>query len=401
MNHSKKAPSDSEKINIAFAITNLSLIGPGIGLRSVIQNLDKTKYNIFVFSILKIPRKLQHSSVINDIEQEGARIVSLDFRKPFDLLSILPLLYFFKKLRITILHTHLVRAHIYGRIAGKLAKVPVILSTIHNMDHWKRSKNPYFQLATHIDRVTSSFADKIVTVSDAVSNYIQDRQGIRIERMTTIYNGIDVEMFRPKIDIDAKKKELLLDPEKTIFTFIGRLDSQKGCAYFIRAAESLLQEEISAQFLIVGDGRLRKKLERLASDSTVRQDIVFAGFRKDIPEILMCTDIFVMPSLWEGFGLSLYEAMAAGKPSIVTSIEPFLEVVQKNEIGLIVPPRDHYALHIAMATLLRKRALRDQMGTNAARLVEEKFNSATMTRQYDRLYSELLRKKLEPPVRGR
>jgi len=388
--------ANQKKINIAFVITNLSLIGPGIILRSLIKNLFyMNKYNIFVFSLTKIPKFGRHSSIRKDLIKTGVTIFEFDFIKPFDLLSILLLWFYFKKYRIVIVHTHLIRGHIYGRIAAKLARVPIIISTVHNMDHWKKTNNSYHKVASFIDKLTSFYADKVVTVSNAVGKFIKKYQGISPDKMLTIYNGIDFKNYNVQVDISTKKGELGLNCTEQTVAFIGRLEIQKGCEYFIRAAAEILKERENVQFLIVGEGSLREKLEKLILELKIEQKIIFAGFRKDIPEILACLDVFVMPSLWEGFGLSLVEAMAMAKPIVATDVGPLPELVCQNETGLIVPARDYYSLSKAMLMLLKNKKIREKMGLKGKKLVEEKFTSERMAKSYNKLYGFLLDKKLK------
>lgn len=385
----------NEKTNIAFVTANLSLIGPGIILRSLIKNLDKEKYNLFVFSIIKIPKSMRHSSIREDLLKEGTTIIEFNFPKPLDLCSVINLWHYFKKYKIDIVHTHLVRAHIYGRISARLARVPVIVSTVHNMDHWKKNKNPFHKLASLIDKITASYADKIVTVSNAVGDYIREWQKIQVEKTVTIYNGIDLEKFGLQNDRSQISQELHLAVNGTIVTFIGRLDIQKGCEYLLRAAAESLQEEKNIQFLIVGEGRLKEELLSLTSKLGIDKETIFTGFREDIQNILTHTDIFVMPSLWEGFGLSLVEAMAAGKPVIATNVGPLPELINHEETGFIVPARNHRALSVAILTLVKNKELREKMGKKAQDRVREKFDSLRMAQNYDKLYVSLLKNKRE------
>ena len=390
--NTESSPHDG-KINIAFIIANLSLIGPGIILRSLINNLDKDKYRIFVFSIIKIPKSMRHSSIREDLLKKGATIRELNFAKPFDICSVLCLWHYFKKFRIDIVHTHLIRAHIYGRLSARFAKVPVIVSTIHNMDHWKKSKNPFHKLASRFDGITAFYADKIVTVSNAVGDYIREWQKVPPEKIITIYNGIDVERFDLQNDGCHINHELNLALNKTTVTFIGRLDVQKGCEFLLKAASETLKEQEDVQFLIVGEGRLKEELLSLTAKLGIDKELIFVGFREDIQNILACTDIFVMPSLWEGFGLSLVEAMAAGKPVIATNVGPLPELINHEETGFIVPARDHMALAAAVLTLAKNEELRKKMGKRAREKVKEKFDSLRMAQNYDKLFVSLLEDK--------
>ena len=156
----------------------------------------------------------------------------------------------------------------------------------------------------------------------------------------------------------------------------------------------ILEERQNVQFLIVGDGLLKKRLQDLTCELDINEKVIFAGFHTDIPEILSCLDILVMPSISEGFGLPLIEAMAMAKPVIATNIGPVKELVNNNETGLIVPAQDTFALYKAILTLLNSEKMREKMGLKGQKLVEEKFSSVRMAKNYDKLYCILLDKKL-------
>lgn len=380
------------RINIAYVIPTLSLEGPGIILRSIISNLDRMKYNVIVCTLIR-PKKIKTiASIKKDLIDLEVKIFEFHLLKPFDVANILLLWRIFRKCHIQIVHTHLIRGHIYGRIAARLAKIPITVSTIHAMDYWKKSRNVYHRISTQVDKWTTRFADKIVTVSDAAKRYIEEIQGVPSGKIITIYNGIDMNKFSKSVDISEKKRELNLDPHLPVVGVISRLDKRKGIESFLRTASVILKSQPNIQFMIVGDGSLRISLRNLAHDLNIERKVFFTGFRTDIPEILACFDILVMTSETEGFGLPLIEAMAMARPVIAMNIGPVKELIIHNETGLIIPAQDPKALYESILTLLSSEWKRKKMGLNGQNLVKEKFSSVQMAKGYDNLYSLLLDK---------
>ncbi len=172
------------------------------------------------------------------------------------------------------------------------------------------------------------------------------------------------------------------------------MEEHKGIKYLIESASLLLQSRNDISFLLVGEGALKEELKILCADLKIEKNVIFAGERSDIPEILSLTDIFVLPSLREGLPLTILEAMACGKPVIATNVGGIPEIVKDGITGILVSPEDSGALYSAMNELLDDRERREKMGRNGKRVCNESFSSKTMVGKIEDLYDSLMCKKI-------
>lgn len=213
------------------------------------------------------------------------------------------------------------------------------------------------------------------------------------EKFTIIHSGVKLDYFmNMSIDIKAKKKELGIPPGYNVVGTIGRLVPIKGYKYLISAAKMIVEEIDKTVFVIVGDGYLKFELERYAEALGVRKDIIFTGWRADSSDILCLFDIFVLPSLNEGMGRVIIEAMALGKPIVASSVGGIIDLVRNGENGILVPPRDSDALGNAILQLIRNKDLAEELGRNGKAMVYPEFDISVMLKKIDGLYESLLSK---------
>jgi glycosyltransferase involved in cell wall biosynthesis len=168
---------------------------------------------------------------------------------------------------------------------------------------------------------------------------------------------------------------------------IGRVEHQKGFDTLIRA----VAEVDGATLCIVGDGRDRAALERLADDVGIRDRLVWTGWREDARSFLGVFDVFALPSRFEGFPLAVLEALLARSAVAAADVGSTAEVVRNGETGLLVPPDDAPALARAIRRLLDDRDLRERLGANGRELVLRRFTAAHMARRFESLYDEVVR----------
>jgi len=155
----------------------------------------------------------------------------------------------------------------------------------------------------------------------------------------------------------------------------------------------IVQQFPSTRLLLVGEGPLRGDLQRLTKALDLERHVIFTGLRTDVPRLLQAVDVFVLPSLWEGFGLVLLEAMVAGRPIVASSVGAIPEIVLDAETGLLVPPRQPDSLAGAILALLENPAWAARMGAAGRKRVEAKFSLDTIVAQWDALYEDLLASK--------
>lgn len=295
--------------------------------------------------------------------------------------------------RPDIVHTHLFKSDLHGRLAARLCGVPVVVSTSHNNDVWAR-RFPLGQLYG----LTAKLTDKVIAVSDEVRDYQIQHTGIDSEKICVIENGVDIRRFSNQIEAGhAFRKEFQIDPDALLIGIIGRLKPQKDHANFLNAAAQIKGKIPEARFLIVGDGPLREELKLKAQALGLESSVIFCGLRQDIPAILSALNLLVISSKWEGLPVTLLEGMAARCPIVSTAVGGVPNVVADGESALLVPPEDPSALAIACIKILREPALAQTLVNAGFGRAQQQFSLDAMIHKILKLYQELLEKHVAHP----
>ncbi|MBA7597473.1 D-inositol-3-phosphate glycosyltransferase [subsurface metagenome] len=360
------------KVKILQLITSLNIGGTEHYLLSLVQRLNKRKYEVRV-GYLK-----ERGPLAEAIEREGISLYPLSC--PWRLFL------FLRKERIQLLHTYLYRANIMGRIIGRIAGVPVIISSQRSTDDWRRWHHSV------ADRWTARFANKIIANSEVVRKRLIHREGISEEKITVIYSGIDLNKFR--VNIRVKREALGIKPRSTVMGTVARLHPAKGLTYLLKTLKQVKDTIPEATLLIMGDGPIKKKLEEETVSLGLKERVIFTGFRQDIPQLLSLLDVFVLPSLWEGLPSSLLEALAMGKPVVATDVGGVREIIQDRVHGLLVPPRDPGALAQAILWMLKNKKEAQEMAKRGKERVEKYFTVDRMIEETEKLYDELIQEKI-------
>jgi glycosyltransferase involved in cell wall biosynthesis len=286
--------------------------------------------------------------------------------------------------RPAIVHGMLYWAYILGTFVGRAAGVPVVVSSRRSLGLFKADKPHYLFLEQITDRMTDLF----VANSEAVRADTIEREGIRPSDIMVIPNGLDLARFDAASDAGFVAPLDVVGRPSVIV--VSNFIHYKGHEYFLRAWRNVIARFPSAVALLAGDGVLRSELERLVDDLKIRHAVRFLGIRPDVPALLAVADVYVHPSLQEGYSNALLEAMAAGKPVVATAVGGNVEAVSDGVTGLLVPARDDAALESAMIRLLSDRTAAQAMGERARRYVRETYEVGSMVSAYERVYAQLL-----------
>ena len=232
----------------------------------------------------------------------------------------------------------------------------------------------------------NTFADALVVNSDATRRTIlASSPWLRTEHLYVVPHGIDPAAYDhgdgPKI-----RAELGIPATDFVMGFVGRLSGQKGISTLLAAAKIIEKTYAHAHLVIVGTGTLEKKVRRFAES---RPSVHILGFRDDVPSIMRACDVLLVPSLWEGFGLVVVEAMASGTPCIASDISSIPEIITHDVNGLLVPPEAPAALAQAVVRVMRDTELRDRLRTEGLRTVVEKLTVERMLATYEDLFATL------------
>ena len=287
-----------------------------------------------------------------------------------------------------LVHTHLFKSDLHGRLAARLCGVPVVISTVHNNDDWARR----FPLG-RLYGLTGALADRVIAVSDQVREHQIQYAGLAPERITVIENGVDIRRFAGQGEhARALRTELNLAPDAPLIGIIGRLQPQKDHANFLNAAVRIKAAMPAARFLVAGDGPLRGELEAQSLSLGLGSSIIFCGIRRDIPAVLSALDVLVLSSKWEGLPVTLLEGMAARCPVVSTAVGGVPNVVTNEASALLVPPENSRALAEACLRILEDHELAQALLSAAFEIVKNNFSLDAMTGRTIDLYKELLEK---------
>jgi glycosyltransferase involved in cell wall biosynthesis len=299
-----------------------------------------------------------------------------------------------RRVRPEVVHTHTSKAGAVGRLAAWLARVPVVIHTPHGHIFYGYYGRFLSTLLCFAERLLARLTDRIVTLTDRGAHEHVQYNIASPQKFVTIHGGIDLAQVRSvQVDPAVKRKELGLPPEGPIIGTVGRLVPIKGHTWLLRAVPRVLSEFPQVRVVLIGDGPMQDELKELAAELGISPHVVFLGTRPDIPECLAALDLFVLPSLNEGMGRVLLEAMAVGCPVVATRVGGIPDIVADGTTGLLVPPRDDRALAEAILILLQDPSRRAAYGEAARRHVDGRFEVETMVRKIERLYDEVWHEK--------
>lgn len=303
-----------------------------------------------------------------------------------------------RKERFEIVHTHNSKAGILGRVAAKIAGAPIIIHTQHGCAfNYLRSNIIEKNLFILVERLTGKFTDKIIAISHSVKEALLVAGVVPEDRIVIAYSGIEIDKFRQNINREIKKAEFSIPKDYIIIGIVSRLADGKGHEVIINAIPKVLKVNRNIQFVFVGDGPLRTKLELLAKKEKVEDRVTFAGLRDDTPELLHIFDIFCLASEYEGMGRVILEAQAAGLPVVATKVGGIVDIVAENKTAILVAPRDPQALADALIKLIIDDGLRKNMASAAQKFVDYRFSSQKMVGDIISVYEELIRTKIDRP----
>ena len=303
-------------------------------------------------------------------------------KRGLDILGIIRFARALRRRRVKVLHCHNRMATVYGVPAARLAGVPVIVCTRHAAPTIYRSRGR----PTLLERMAIPFVDHFAAVSKEVRETAARFGRLPEKRSSVIYNGADMQRFRPA------------DPErraaKTALICVARLSPEKRHDVLFAAVRQLLDSGLDLELSVAGDGPMRPALEKQIAELRLESAVRLLGMRDDVADLLRESDLFVMPSATEGMPITVIEAMACGLPIVATAVGGFLELVKDGENGFLVPVGDADALARALAKLIKDRDLLRRIGAANRRVAMEKFDIADTVRNYEELYLRLLDEKI-------
>ncbi len=356
------------KIKVLHLITGLNTGGAEVVIKDLLLKYDKEKFSMSVVSFIPL------GPIGKMIRERGGFSYSLNVKfkyNPFPFFTLYKLL---KNEKPDVLHTHLFHADIAGRIAGRLAKTPVIMSTFHSIDTGGTAR-------VLLLRMTKSLSHYNIAVATIIKDTIISSNISLKDKTAVIYNGADADKYHLKREHKKKCRDILS---------IGRLHRQKGHSYLVDAAQIVYQKHPQIKVVVLGEGPERIQLEEHIKKNSLEDKVLLMGEVKNVVPSLQEADFFVMASISEGFPLAVIEAAASGLPIIATNVGGVSEIIKDGVNGFLVPPKDAAALAEKIDFVLGLSPQeRFKIGEAARSTVEEKFSVKKMVSEYETLYKKL------------
>ena len=355
------------RVRVAHVALTLDLGGAEQLLVEFAKHCDKQRFELNFVA-------LANDGVIGEkLRGVSAKITVLNAREGLRPGLVFRLARCFREQGVDIVHTHLDRPHIYGTLAARLAGIRHVIHTRHGQADNLTSRQH------RLVRAVSRWTKRFVCVSQDAAKLTTLSHGISSDRISTIWNGIDLSRF----------SAMDRDPLGPVVT-VARLMPEKDLETWLRAAALAAQQDDRLRFEIAGDGPCRGRLESLAHELGIKHRVRFIGAIDDVPAFLSRAGIFMLSSRTEGISLAVLEAQARGLPVIATEVGGNVEIITHERNGLLVPSLDPNALAEAILRLRRDLSLNDRIGIAGRRRMEDQFDVVTMVQRYESLYDSML-----------
>lgn len=384
-----------DKTKVVRIITRLNIGGPAIHATLLSRDMqsgydtvlvsgieDKAEGNMLEFAMSRGVVPVRVSSLQREV----------DFGK--DIKAMWSLYRMIRKEKPLIVHTHTAKAGAVGRLAAKLAGVPIIVHTFHGHTFYEYFSPLRSRAFILIEKILSLITDSIIVVSGRGRDDILKYGIAGKDKVVHIPLGLELESL---LDCEKHRGEIRQEfgfsRQDLLVGIVARLVPIKGHNYFLEAAEIVAKSVPQAKFLIVGDGELRADLEKAARDAGISDKVFFLGFRKDLEHIYADLDLAVLSSLNEGLPVAIIEAMCAAKPVVATDVGGVAELVTEGQTGKVFPSRSPFELAQGIIELLSDPPRMQEMGEKARVAAYPKYSIKRLVCDMEGLYSGLLKKK--------
>ena len=368
-----------QAMRVMFLSTSMGMGGADKQLLSAAQLMHAQGHAVCIVSLTELgPMGLEARS-------QGIRTESLDMRRGVpDPRGLIRLIRLVRAWKPDVLHSHMIHANLMARAVRLFARVPVMVSTIHNI----YEGGPLWMAAY---RISNGLVDHMTIISEAAADRFVKERIVPRELLTCVPNGVDTERFRQvKPETREAVRSSIGVNDSFVWLAVGRFEVAKDYPNMLHAFAQVCQRDSSAVLLLVGHGSLQQETESLAQSQGLGDRIRFLGVRSDVPEVMAAADGYVMSSAWEGMPIALLEAGAAGLPIVATRVGGNHEVVRDGESGFLVPPRDAEALGQAMLRLMEQTPERRRdMGERGREHVRVHYGLGRVVERWQDLYRQV------------
>lgn len=377
-------------MRICHVITKPELGGAQLSTLNLISNLPEDRYQVSVITSPAGILKHEFKSLKN------ATVYFSHFltRPPNPIVDIFALIHIYliyRCNRFEIIHTHSSKAGIIARWAALFARIPVIIHTAHGWpfhDYQNPLEKRFFIL---LEKITAAFTTKIICVSKKdIETGLKYKIAPR-EKFALIRYGIPLYQFKnSNCNKAEKKKELGINNDDPVIGMISCLKPQKSPLDYVKACIDVYNEMPCVNFLLIGDGILKKRCKSELRKTSLNGRFIFTGWRRDVSELLDIIDIVVLTSKWEGFPIAIIEALAKGKPIVATDVGGVRELVKDGVTGYVTRPREYRDTTDRILSILKDRNSFFKMQEEAFKSIDGSFDISAMAHNMDNLYRSLV-----------
>jgi glycosyltransferase involved in cell wall biosynthesis len=380
-------------INILHIHTLPVISGSGINTFLSMKGMDR---NVFKVELACAPGgRLIDLVQKNDMKVRIFKNLVQPIHPLKDLLAVANITSYLKNNNYHIVHTHNSKAGFVGRLAARIAGVPVVIHTVHGFAF--HDQEPWWRqlLFRNLERLASHMCDKMIFISQPLVDWALREKIVRQDKIVKIYSGIDLDQFRPVTE-DEKiriRKKWNIGHDDAVIGIVSKLWEGKGHEVLIQAFKEIKKEVKGARLVIVGEGPLEGRLHDLADKLGLTESVLFTGFQMDVSEIIASFDIAVLPSFFEGMGRVLLEAMAMEKPVVASRVGGIPDLIKDKINGFLTIPGDVEGITDALKKLLNDKRLAIKMGKEGRKRVTDRFSADVMVRSINNIYIECLERK--------
>jgi len=386
------------KIKVAHIIARMITGGADENTLFTVQGLDKDRYEVDL-----IMGEESDKNIFSKVKNINFNIVQMKGLKwklnyLYDPIVLIKLIKMMRKNSYDIVHTHTTKAGILGRIAARIAGVPVIVHGLHGSTFHAFNNGLLNWLLFLSERFTGRFTDAYISVSKVLSEKYIERGIGKKDNYYTVYSGMELSKFyqvRDKINYKEKYKGLGINAEDFVIGNVARLEKRKGHKFLIDVFEKVIEERKGSplKLLIIGEGEERGNLENYVKEANLEKKVIFAGYKEDIEELIAMMDIFVLTSLREGLPRVLVQAAAVGVPLIAFNVDGVSEIIKDNHNGFLVEVKDLEQAENRIIRYMNNKELVLLHGRNGREFIENKWSVKGMVDRIDKIYQDLVREK--------
>lgn len=364
----------------------VDLLAKGGAQRLILTFAKEIQKHNLKLSVISLSSDVD-SDFVKAFEELGVRVIVFHFRRLLDLMPIVELFRWIKREKPDVIHTHLTYANVIGGLIGFLCKVPVV-TTLHTTGTEPRFYGPKTDWAETM--ALRYVTDYVVACGPSVLNAYNAKLNNR--QMQVVPNSISLDKVEFSDDERISlRKHIMGDLDKVLLISIGRLVPPKGFDLLLEALAAVVEKNSNVFLVIVGDGELDIELKNRVKKLNLEKYVSFLGNRDDVSSLLAASDIYVLPSKWEGLPLVILEAMAMGLPIVATDVGDVAWVLDST--GILVPPFESHAIANGILKMLEKKTSWTIMGQKGRQRVEDMFNSTRRVKDILSIYNNLLYEK--------